>query len=448
MILKNTARVFCFIIILIMVKGSQSQNWLPLGNGVGGTINKLYADTVSNLLYVTGAFSANSDNIFGGVAKWDGITWDTLPNCQSTYTPSKFKVFKYSDTLYISGYFYYTPQNSTNIARWNGSIFDTIPGTRDMNIYCTAEKSDTLYLGGFFKKCGNDSAFSLCKYDGCHFTAITPNYDGNAYILCMTFYKDTLYVGGNFGLYSDPSIASFAKWDGAGLLSVSEQFSNVNCTIETMAVYKDELYVGGAFRKSDGFTGDYIMKWDGHQFTEVGGGTNQRVTCMKVYNNELYVVGWFTSVGNIECHNLAKWDGTQWICLNHDAFDFTFSLRDLSFLNDRLYIAGMFDKIGNDSIHNIAMYNHPLSSIQESYDDLKTTNYPNPFINYTTLLFSKPLIDATLHVYDILGKEVKRMENLKGKEITLSRNGISKGMYFFRVVEGNINVGKGKMVVE
>jgi hypothetical protein len=443
---KSIIRYGLFFLISVYPLISFNQNWLPLDKGVGSSLTRMFADTNTNLLYVNGVFTANSENIFGGVAKWDGITWDTLPNCQ--VFPNKFIVFKYLDTLYISGFFSNIPIHGSNIAKWNGSIFDTITGTTDMNIYCTVEKNGILYLGGAFKKCGIDSAYSLCKYDGHHFTAITPNYEGNAHILCMAFYKDTLYVGGNFGLYSDPSIASFAKWDGAGLLSVSDQFSNVNCTIETMAVYKDELYVSGAFRKSDGFTGDYIMKWDGHQFTEVGGGTNQRVTCMKVYNNELYVGGWFTTVGNVECDNVAKWDGTQWVCLNHDAFDFTFSLRDLSFLNDRLYIAGMFDKIGNDSIHNIAMYNNPLNSVHENQDMLTTTNYPNPFTDYTNLIFSKPLNEATLQVFDILGKEVMRMENLKGKEIRISRNGISKGMYFFRVVEGNINVGKGKMIVE
>jgi hypothetical protein len=307
-----------------------------------------------------------------------------------------------------------------------------------MNIYCTAEKSDTLYLGGFFKKCGNDSAYSLCKYDGHHFTAITPNYDGNAYILCMTFYKDTLYVGGNFGLNSDPSIASLAKWDGAGLLSVSEQFSNVNCTIETMAVYKDELYVGGAFRKSDGFTGDYIMKWDGHQFTEVGGGTNQRVTCMKVYNNELYVGGWFTSVGNIECDNVAKWDGTQWICLNHDAFDFTFSLRDLSFLNDRLYIAGMFDKIGNDSIHNIAMYNHPLTSVTENNkENSQLIVYPNP-VTSNEFTISFPFITSgTLQVVNLLGEVIMTYYICNAAKFNINIEALSKGCYIIKVQADN-----------
>ena len=59
--LKKTALIICFVIFLITVRGSQGQNWLPLGKGVGGSINRLYTDTVTNLLYVTGIFSANSE---------------------------------------------------------------------------------------------------------------------------------------------------------------------------------------------------------------------------------------------------------------------------------------------------------------------------------------------------------------------------------------------------
>ena len=49
------------------------------------------------------------------------------------------------------------------------------------------------------------------------------------------------------------------------------------CFTLTMVVYQNELYIGGGFQKSDGFTGNNIMKWDGHNFYEVGGGTNNTV---------------------------------------------------------------------------------------------------------------------------------------------------------------------------
>jgi len=87
-------------------------------------------------------------------------------------------------------------------------------------------------------------------------------------------------------------------------------------------------------------------------------------------------------------------------------------------------------------------------SVDEKNYEKNIIVYPNPFTDITTLSFSEPLLKASLIIYDIFGKEVKRLENLNGNEIRLSRNGMSKGMYFFRAIEGNIDVGKGKMVVD
>ncbi len=422
-----------FLILFLNGKHNIAQNWLPLNlnNGVGSSLSYLYTDTINNLIYASGSFTANNDNIYGGVAKWNGITWDTLPNCQEW--PTKFLVFKYLDTLYISGFF----SNMipfTNIAKWNGSTFDTLNGTRQMKICCTAEKDGILYLGGYFNVCGNDSAFSLCKYDGHHFSVITPNYNGNAYILSMAFYKDTLYVGGNFGLNSNLSIASLAKWDGTGLIAVSSEFANVGCTIETMAVYKDELYVGGAFTKSNGYTGDYIMKWDGNQFTEVGGGTNQRVKCMKVYNNELYVGGWFTEVGGNPCKNVAKWDGSQWICLNQEDFNNFTCIWDICILHDELYVAGSFSKIGNDSIKDIAKLNHPLTSIKKNAVSETSLNvYPNPSNgNYISVSF--PFIEkGEYQVLNVLGEVILSDVIKNTDKVIINASSLAKGCYVIQV---------------
>ncbi|HNW70584.1 MAG TPA: FISUMP domain-containing protein, partial [Bacteroidales bacterium] len=88
------------------------------------------------------------------------------------------------------------------------------------------------------------------------------------------------------------------------------------------------------------------------------------------------------------------------------------------------------------------------AQINEIKNNIEINIFPNPFSDYATLSLSKPLFNASLIVYDIIGKEVNRIENLNAKEIRISRNGMSKGMYFFRVVDGNINVGKGKMIIE
>jgi len=80
--------------------------------------------------------------------------------------------------------------------------------------------------------------------------------------------------------------------------------------------------------------------------------------------------------------------------------------------------------------------------------NLNSQLFPNPFSNSSTLLLSAPIQNATFTVYDMPGKEIKRMTNLSGKEIIIQRENMKAGMYFFRIEDKNGVIGKGKFVVE
>jgi len=156
-----------------------------------------------------------------------------------------------------------------------------------------------------------------------------------------------------------------------------------------------------------------------------------------------------------EVYLLKIWqNGTEWCGLGG-----SFDNRSvcLGFCNDTLYIGGGFLTIDGDSISRIAKWiggNYVdtcgnISSVNEIPSQENTiTVYPNPFSDYTTLVLTTQLFKATLLVYDILGKEVMRIENLTGKEIKISRGGMSQGMYFFKIIDGNTSTGQGKMLVE
>lgn len=446
---QKILRLLLYYCMLLQIANCCSgQNWLPLDKGIGKTwaeIRQVFPD--SNVLYVTGTFTEDGNNIpMRGMAKWNGIKWDSVGDANK-FNATKADIYKFNDTLLTSSVFYDFPHIS--LSKLKGEIWEPYPNTRDLIVDCFLEKNGILYMGGTFDKCGNDSTFGLGKFDGINFSGLTPCYDPlSSQIFSLAFFQDTLYVGGIFDLYPLLPIGGLAKWDGINLLPVSPEFLNSACAVYSMVVYNEELYIGGSFQKSAGFTGNNIMKWDGHNFSEVGGGTNGIVSSMQAYNNELYIGGFFTEVGGVACKNIAKWNGSQWTCLNNDVFDYYQCVRDICIFKDELYVAGHFRKIGNDSIGAIAKYNHPLTSVQENHDELTTTIYPNPFTDYTTLQLTKPLHNTTLTVFDILGNEVKRIENLSGKEIKISRNGMSRGMYFFRIVDGTTNVGQGKMVVE
>ncbi|MEI6852756.1 MAG: T9SS type A sorting domain-containing protein [Bacteroidota bacterium] len=408
-----------------------SQNWLPLDKGIAlADIHHIFPD--SNCIYVSGNFTEDGNNIpMRGIAKWDGTKWDSVGDANK-FNATKLGIYKYHDTLLTSGIFYDWPYSS--FAKLNEGLWEPFPNSRSLDVTCFLEKDNVLYLGGYFNKCGNDSTYLLGKYNGTVFTGMTPLYSAYSpgdVVSCMASFHDTLYVGGLFYLYPQLPIAGFAKWDGFNLLSVSPEFLNSACAVESMVVYQNELYIGGLFWKSNGFTGDCIMKWNGLQFSEVGntGGANQDITSMKVYNNELYVAGRFTEIGGIVSKNIAKWNGYQWISLNNDDFDNFNSIKDICIYRNELYVAGTFRKIGNDSINSIAKYNHSLVSVCENNSINNSIKiYPNPTTN--TLNIDGLTANTLSEIYDISGKLILTRKLISPK---MDITGLAKGMYFIKL---------------
>jgi hypothetical protein len=68
------------------------------------------------------------------------------------------------------------------------------------------------------------------------------------------------------------------------------------------------------------------------------------------------------------------------------------------------------------------------------------TIFPNPFSASTTIQAMGNLNDATLIVSNAYGQTVKCFEHLSGQSITISRDDLPSGLYFFRLEEGEVVV--------
>jgi hypothetical protein len=73
--------------------------------------------------------------------------------------------------------------------------------------------------------------------------------------------------------------------------------------------------------------------------------------------------------------------------------------------------------------------------------------FPNPFLQSATITINKPLINATLSVYNSTGQEVRQLKNISGQAVVLHRANLSPGIYFVRMTEGNETLISGKLVV-
>ncbi|MCW3082786.1 MAG: hypothetical protein JWP12_152 [Bacteroidetes bacterium] len=75
--------------------------------------------------------------------------------------------------------------------------------------------------------------------------------------------------------------------------------------------------------------------------------------------------------------------------------------------------------------------------------------YPNPFTDETTISVgaSVKLENASVHIYDVLGKEVKVVA-ANSNEIKIDRKGLAGGMYFYKLINNNQQIASGKMMIK
>lgn len=77
----------------------------------------------------------------------------------------------------------------------------------------------------------------------------------------------------------------------------------------------------------------------------------------------------------------------------------------------------------------------------------KINIYPNPFSYAATLQADKLLKDATLTVYNLFGQIVKQIKNISGQSVTLFRDNLPSGLYFFRITQNSKTFSADKFVI-
>jgi len=442
-----------------------SQNWEKVGLGTDNGINVLYSDSTKNLFFVGGNFKRAEGNVVNAVASWNGSNWSSvgggMTNCISVCNPI-FAIIRYKGEIYFGGMIDEMGGVITEgIARWNDTIWQTVDAGLSGFATDFLKYENDLYVGGVFDSAGGIPANSLAKWDGNVWAEVFsfPNYnigDNKNRLSKLIVYDGELYVG---GVFADTSKIhkNIAKWDGNKWVIVGGGIIGSLAFIEDMEVFNGELYVGGYFTKADGNGGDFITNWDGSEWNSVGGGMNGEVEDLMVYNGELYAVGHFTSAGGVPVDRIAKWDGNEWCGLGGE---FDNAIGTIAVYNDEIYIGGGFWSIDGDTVNRIAKWVGgsytdtcgAISSVDNIVEvDQKIKVFPNPFSVSTTIQIQAPSLSNSnktfsLDLYNVLGVSVRNIESTSGK-ITLHRDNLAPGIYFYKVSVDNIIFSKGKIVI-
>jgi hypothetical protein len=462
---KLACILFCFFSTQLIC----GQNWQAMASPLSPvpTYKVLYSDSIDNYLYVGGHFSSINGLPTKCIARWNGSGWDSLdigvdelayPNSNFCYSVNA--ITRYQGEIYIGGDFKSAGNvYARSIAKWNGITWDSLsvqPFSTNQRINELTVIDNKLYIGGLFTSIAGQPCKMFAMWDGSSNTwnpiGLPTELVNTNSVNTICEYQGEIYVGGNFNMSngSGDTIRAIIRWDGANWKSVGGGMKGTWSIVNDLKVYNGELYVGGDFYKADGNKSNAIQKWDGTQWSEVGGGMSGpgtgAVWDMTVHESKLYVVGMMEYAGGIAASKIAVWDGNQW-CGFGSTFDGVGGA--VGFYNDTLYMSGGFWTIDGDSIYRIAKWlggdnvaNCATYSVEdENLNFIKI--YPNPAENYITIVIDDwELLGAGSYaIYNLLGEQVK-MGGVNQAQTDIEIFGISPGMYTIEIIIGNKKVNK------
>lgn len=93
------------------------------------------------------------------------------------------------------------------------------------------------------------------------------------------------------------------------------------------------------------------------------------------------------------------------------------------------------------------------STVQTGINKLTQINskviiYPNPFSSSTIVSTKIELKNGDLIIYDVIGQEIKRIKNIHGQHIIINRDGLTSGIYYYQLTEGNKVISTGKLIAK
>ena len=115
----------------------------------------------------------------------------------------------------------------------------------------------------------------------------------------------------------------------------------------------------------------------------------------------------------------------------------------------KIVAAGGSSTNGNGGDFTVVRYNNSLTGdiSENSNNTSQISIYPNPFSKATTLKTDNLFENATFIVYNTLGEQVRKIDNISGQTFTFYRENLDEGIYFYHLKENNKMLSVDKLII-
>ncbi|MBI4947671.1 MAG: T9SS type A sorting domain-containing protein [Bacteroidetes bacterium] len=249
------------------------------------------------------------------IAKWNGTQWKAVDSVLSSYGYYDVLALQYKNDLYIGGNFIDIPTingNAKSIIKYNGSTTDNMLGGLDWGIGGNEVRSmvvwnGELYVAGAFNTAGGVPCHNIAKWNGTKWDSVGGGVDANGMIMSLALdsVNNVLYAAGYFESVGGVPAHSVAKWDGSNwsALGIPPQWYY---GFSAIGLFKGEIYVGGGALNNSPYDST-LIKWDGSKWTVMPGIVGGTICAMQVYKGNFYIGGIIskidtTTVNGIACY--------------------------------------------------------------------------------------------------------------------------------------------------
>lgn len=303
------------------------------------------------------------------------------------------------------------------------------------DIWSLAVYNGELYAGGTFTSIGGTTARNIAVWDGTMWSQVGGGLQSSLYAGArkLFVYNNELYASGTFTQAGSLPVPGVAKWDGSAWSAVADFGMNgaLAGRVNTFAEYNGSLYAAGNFSVVNNIPADGIAVFDGSSWSSgsagLAPGTN--ISSLGIFKGELFASGTFGSVGKV-----IKWNSStsSWIGFG------TMTGGDASVLYEysgSLIAGGFFTSLDGVTCNGIAAY-PKLSPVGMSSEKMEGDKlYPNPFSGETVFYSAGNLENSKVILYNITGEVLNEYTNIAGKELTISRNDLSAGIYLLKIFD-------------
>lgn len=424
----------------------QAQVWTKMLDSVPGffQVTTLVKDTVTNKLYFGGRINTANNKMCYGVAKYDGVTFDSLQSGVSGFGGVVKSLQMFQNKLYVLGSFNKTGNyNCKFIGRWNGTSWDSVNFNPDQPIWWSDVYNNELYVSGWFDTIAGQPIKHVAKFDGTNWHDLSFPFADR--VEAIKNYKGVLYAASYTGVW---------QYSGGTWTNLADCKGDMFRAVFGMSVIDGLLYFYGRFNSLGGVTSKGIVAFDGVKWYGLGQGMSysgyEVINNVQKIDGKIYITGNFENIEGIgnstispnQTTNFAVLDSNYW-CIKSPPFDnATFGVVKY---NGNLHLYGAFWKCGNDSVVGFAKWSGGSSTIacsstftiSHTYVGLNeeiifsgVKIYPNPFsdkVTVTSQNFEEQ--DIELKIINSIG-QVVYIQNKLQNQTEIDLHNLSAGLYF------------------